>query len=182
MSGGGAVPGAGAAPGAGPPSGAAAPHRGGAFDALPERLRPLPQEPDDRLRGSNTWLIETTLLVLVAVLLATATINDLSRQTSINERLIADLATWRAYTGHHYKNIDIDQQLLGISTQHEVVCGNTSPGAPKARIQLCLAIWGPIHGGRRKVYGGWYIPPGSEDQRADRYGCFGAGAEGICTR
>jgi hypothetical protein len=152
------------------------------FGWLPEPLRPLAQEPEDRLRKSTTWLVETTLLVLVAVLLFTATVNDVSRQTGINDRLIADLATWRAYTGHHYKNIDIDQQLLGPSSEHEVVCGNTSPGPPKGRTQLCLAIWGPIHGGRRTVHGGWYIPPGSEDQRAGRYGCFGAGAEGICSQ
>jgi hypothetical protein len=62
------------------------------------------------------------------------------------------------------------------------VCGNTSPGAPKARTQLCLAIWGPVTHGRRAVHGGWYIPPGSEDQGADRYGCFGPGAQGICAR
>ncbi|HEX5224883.1 MAG TPA: hypothetical protein VFW29_07120 [Solirubrobacteraceae bacterium] len=163
-------------------SSAAPTRRADPFSSLPEPLRPLAQEPEDRRRTSTTWLVETTLLVLVAVLLATATIHDVARQTGINDRLIADLATWRAYTGHHYKNVDIDQQLLGPSSEHEVVCGNTSPGPPKRRTQLCLAIWGPEHGGRRTVHGGWYIPPGSEDQRADRYGCFGAGAEGICRR
>jgi hypothetical protein len=132
-------------------------------------------------RGS-TWLIETTLLVLVGVLLAVATINDVARQTHVNQRLIADTNTWRAYTGHAYQNLNVDQELFGPTTQHEVVCGNTSPGAPKARTQLCLLIWGPVVGGRRTVHGGWYLPPGSEDQRTDRYGCFGEGAAGVCPR
>jgi hypothetical protein len=146
---------------------------------LPPALRPRTTERPGR---GQLRLVETTLLVLIGVLLATATINDVARQTRINDRLIADLGTWRAYTGHAYHNIEVDQHLLGESTHHEVVCGNTSPGAPKARTQLCLAIWGPVSHGVRTVHGGWYIPPGSEDQRADRYGCFGPGAEGICSR
>ncbi|HEX3509507.1 MAG TPA: hypothetical protein VHT27_00265 [Solirubrobacteraceae bacterium] len=149
------------------------------FAWLPEPLRPRDRE---RSGSGRLWLIETTLLVLVGVLLATATLNDVARQTGVNDRLIADLATWRAYTGHRYHNLEVDTELLGEGTTHEVVCGNTSPGAPKARIQLCLAIWGPIRDGRRGVHGGWYIPPGSEDQRSERYGCFGEGAEGICSR
>jgi hypothetical protein len=146
---------------------------------LPAPLRPRSSE---RAGSGRLWLIETTLLVLIGVLLATATINDVARQTGINERLIADLATWRAYTGHAYKNVEVDQHLLGESGDREVVCGNTTPGAPKARTQLCLAIWGPVVNGRRTVHGGWYIPPRSEDQRAGRYGCFGSAAEGICPR
>jgi hypothetical protein len=128
-------------------------------------------------------LIETTLLVLVGVLLAVATVNDVVRQTHVNDRLIADLRTWRAYTGHEYHNLSIEQELLGpTSSRREVICGNTSPGAPKARTQLCLAIWGPVVGGRRTVHGGWYLPAKAEDLRAKRYGCFGPASRGICPR
>ena len=150
-----------------------------AWDWLPEPLRPL-----ERMRPGNgrMWLIETTLLVIVGVILATATLNDVSRQANINDRLNADLATWRAYTHHAYHNLQVDTELLGASSGHEVVCGNTSPGAPHARTQLCLVIEGPTSGGRREVRGGWYIPPGSEDQRAGRYGCFGPAVQGICPR
>jgi hypothetical protein len=146
---------------------------------LPAPLRP--RDVEDPGSGSRR-LVETTLLVLIGVLLATAVINDVVRQTHINNRLIADLTTWRTYTGHAYHNLEIDQQLFGPNSGREVICGNTSPGAPKARTQLCLAIWGPTRDGRRTVQGGWYIPPRSEDQRAERYGCFGAGAAGICPR
>ncbi len=144
---------------------------------LPAWLRPRTSE----LRGSGSMrLVETTLLVLIGIVLAVATINDDVRQTHVNQRLIADLRTWRTYTGHAYRNLLIDEQLLGVSSQQEVVCGNTRPGAPKARTQLCLAIWGPIVDGRRTVHGGWYLPPKAEDVRADRYGCFGEPPPGIC--
>jgi hypothetical protein len=146
---------------------------------LPGWLRPREAE----LPGSGrTRLIETTLLVLVGILLAVATVNDVGRQAGVNHRLIADLRTWREYTGHGYHNLAIEQELLGKSTQREVVCGNTSPGAPKARTQLCLAIWGPVVGGRRAVHGGWYLPPKAEDVRAKRYGCFGPASQGKCPR
>jgi hypothetical protein len=145
---------------------------------LPTWLRPRSVE----LTGSGrTRLIETTLLVLVGVLLATATVNDVVRQAGVNHRLIADLRTWRSYTGHAYHNLSIEQELLGpTSSQREVVCGNTSPGAPKARTQLCLAVWGPVVAGRRTVHGGWYLRPKAEDVRAARYGCFGPASRGIC--
>ena len=147
---------------------------------LPAWLRPRAIE----LPGSGRLrLIETTLLILVGVLLAVATANDVVRQTGVNHRLIADLRTWRAYTGHDYHSLSIEQELLGpTSSEREVICGNTSPGAPKARIQLCLAIWGPVVDGRRAIHGGWYLPAKAEDVGAKRYGCFGPAARGICPR
>ncbi|HXR28790.1 MAG TPA: hypothetical protein VN772_04355, partial [Solirubrobacteraceae bacterium] len=154
---------------AGPPTSAAGARE--PWGWLPQRLRPREAE----LPGSGRqWLIETTLLVLVGVLLAVATFNDVARQTGVNERLIADIATWRAYTGHPYHDLGVDQELLGANSRHEVVCGNTVPGAPKAKTQICLLVWGPVVAGRRTVHGGWYLPPRSEDARSERYGCFGS--------
>ena len=50
-------------------------------ESLSERLRPRSQE----RRGSGQLrLIETTLLVLVGIFLAVATINDVGRQAGIN--------------------------------------------------------------------------------------------------
>lgn len=130
---------------------------------------------------SRVRLIETTLLILIGLLLAGATINDVVRQTHVNQRLIDDLRTWRAYTDHDYHNLSIEQALYGERSQHEVVCGNTTPGPPKERIQVCLAIWGPAVNGRRTVHGGWYLPANTEeDLRRHRYGCFGAAASGLC--
>ena len=59
-------------------------------------------------------------------------------------------------------------------TTLDVVCGNTSPGAPGARVQLCLLVRGPVSRGRRSVSGGWYVPPRTSDVVPNRYGCFGA--------
>ena len=146
---------------------------------LPRRLRPRTVE----LRGTGQLrLIETTLLVLVGVVLAIATINDLAREAKINHRLVADLRTWRDYTGHDYHNISIDQETLGANTQREVLCGNTRAGAPDASTQLCLGIWGEVVDGRRTVHGGWYLPAYVEDLPHERYGCFGVAGQGRCTR
>ena len=125
-------------------------------------------------------LVETTVLVLMGLLLAVATLYDLALNTRINHRLVDDVRTWRAYTGHGYHNLAIDRQLLGRNSAHEVVCGNTSPGPPGARIQLCLVIAGPVVAGRRSVQGGWYVQAYQPDVRASRYGCFGDGAQGLC--
>jgi hypothetical protein len=149
------------------------------WQRLPARLRPRTVE-----RGGTGSMraVETTLLVLAALLLAIATVNDVGRQVSINHRLIADLRTWRHYTGHDYRNISIDQQTLGLDSRREVLCGNTSPGPPEGRTQICLAIWGAVVDGRRAVHGGWYLPPRSVDLPGNRYGCFGPAAAGMCRR
>jgi hypothetical protein len=131
---------------------------------------------------SNRRLIEGTVLVLVGVLLAIATINDVARQSHTNQRLQADLSTWRAYTGHAYHNLSIEQDVKGSGSTREVVCGNTSPGAPKSSAQLCLVIRGPVAAGRRVVHGGYYLPAHLvEDEPTARYGCFGeAKSKGLC--
>jgi hypothetical protein len=148
-------------------------------ERLPAWLRPREVE----MPGLGTMrLVETTVLLLVGLLLAIATIDDVVLQTHVNHRLVADLRTWREYTGHNYKNLSIEQDLYGHSTR-DVICGNTTPGPPKERTQLCLAMTGPVVGGRRTVSSGWYLPPKSEDLRGKRYGCFGlAKGEGLCTQ
>ncbi len=174
-------------------SGAATPAGDGRWARLPRWLRPRAPEPvngpfdatgagpsGDSEEHGSTWLIETTLLVLVAIVLAVATVNDLAREVHTNHRLIADLRTWRHYTGHDYHNIAIDQETLGLDSEREILCGNTSPGPPGARTQICLAIWGPVVDGVRAVHGGWYLRPYVEDQRSNRYGCFGRGVAGVC--
>jgi len=153
--------------------------RGGFGARLPAWLAPR----DVELAGLGTMrLVETTVLVLVGLLLAVATVNDVVLQTHVNHRLVADLRTWRQYTGHDYKNLSVEQDLHGHSTR-DVICGNTSPGPPKERTQLCLAMTGPILAGRRAARSGWYLPAKSEDLRGKRYGCFGvAKDDGLCSR
>ncbi len=152
------------------------------WSRLPEALRPREREHEGT---GSLRLIETTLLVLAGLLLAIATVNDVARQTGVNERLIADIATWRAYTHHDFHNVTVDEELLrGASTHREVTCGNTAAGSPRSRPQVCLIVSGPTRGGRRRVTGGWYLPAHTEDDvRASRYGCFGEASElGMCAR
>jgi hypothetical protein len=156
----------------------APPSPGGFGERLPERLRARTVE----LPGLGTLrLVETMVLVVVGLLLAVATVNDVVLQTHTNHRIVADLRTWRQYTGHDYQNVGVEQDIYGHSTR-DTVCGNTSPGPPKGRTQICLVMTGPVISGRRAVHSGWYLPPKSEDLRAKRYGCFGlAKSEGVCT-
>jgi hypothetical protein len=144
---------------------------------LPPWLRPLS---DERRGRGELRLIETTLLVIVGVFLAVAVVNDLGRDVDVNHRLVADLTTWRHYTGHDYVNVSIDQETFGLASGREVLCGNTSRGAPGERTQICLAIWGPTIDGRRTVHGGWYLPAYHPDAPANRYGCFGEAGQGRC--
>jgi hypothetical protein len=130
---------------------------------------------------SRVRLIETTLLILAGILLAAATVNDVVRQSHINQRMNADMLTWRTRTGHYYHNVTVERMVFGETNQTDVVCGNTSPGAPKTRTQLCLIVTGATTEGRREVRGGWYLPANAEqDLPAERYGCFGPLGAGRC--
>jgi hypothetical protein len=159
----------------------AAPVRREPWEWLPPRLRPREQQADEP-RGP-LWRAQNAILLLAFVLLATATVNDVVRQSHINERLVADLRSWRAYTHHDYKNVSVDQQTMGVTTKRDVVCGNTEPGPPSAKTQICLVVTGPTVSGRRTVSGGWYLPPyTTDDVFSIRYGCFGSVTMGRCPR
>jgi hypothetical protein len=149
----------------------------GPLARLPEWARPRERE-----RGGlgSLRLAETTILILVGLFLAVATIADVVKQTHVNHRLVADLRTWRAVTGHDYRNLGTEQDVKGHTTR-DTVCGNVSPGGPRERAQVCLVLVGAVVSGRREVSGGYYLPPKTEDGRGSRYGCFGAAARaGLC--
>ena len=160
-------------------TGASAHLQRGGGGRLPDRLRPR----EEQLGGTGrARLIETTLLLLACALLLIATVNDVVLQTHVNHRLIADLHTWRLYTHHNYHNLSVSQDVHGHTTR-DVVCGNTAPGGPKERVQLCLVMTGAVVGGRRAVHSGWYLPAKDEDLRSYRYACFGsAKQDGRCPR
>jgi hypothetical protein len=153
------------------------------WQRLPAWLRPRDA---DRSKigqpgGGRLWRLETVVLLLVGLLLAIATVNDLVLSTHTNHRLVADLRTWRHYTAHNYKNVSSEQDIRNHTTT-DVVCGNTAPGPPKGRIQLCLQVTGPTVHGLRAARGGWYLPPKAENLRHYRYGCFGPPKQqGVCT-
>jgi hypothetical protein len=149
------------------------------WQRLPPGLRPRDSEQPGRGR---LWRVETVVLLLVGLLLAIATVNDVVLSTHTNHRLVADLRTWRHYTGHDYKNVSTEEDIRNYTTT-DVVCGNTTPGPPKERIQLCLQLTGPTVKGLRAARGGWYLPPKAENLHRYRYGCFGPPRQqGKCTR
>jgi hypothetical protein len=147
---------------------------------LPASLRPLEHE---REGSGRLWRVETVVLLLVGLLLAIAIVNDVVLGTHTNHRLVADLRTWRAYTGHDYKNVSTEQDIDHHTTT-DVVCGNTVPGPPKERVQICLQMTGPVVHGYRAARGGWYLPANSEKNlRRYRYACFGTTkAQRACPR
>ncbi len=146
---------------------------------LPPRLRPLDREPPG---GGRRRRVENAALLLLGLLLAIATVNDVVLGTHTNHRLVADLRTWRAYTGHDYKNVSTEQDVNHYTTT-DVVCGNTVPGPPKERVQICLQMTGPVVHGYRAARGGWYLPAKAEDLRHYRYACFGTTkAQRACPR
>jgi hypothetical protein len=136
----------------------------------------------ERKGSGRLWRVETIVLLLLALLLAIATVNDVVLGTHRNHRLVVDLRTWRAYTGNDYKNVSVEQDIYHHTTT-DVVCGNTVPGPPKERIQICLQLTGPVRHGYRAARGGWYLPPKSENLYRYRYACFGTTkAQGACPR
>ena len=83
--------------------------------------------PSSRLR-----LLESLVLLGAALLLGVATVNDVVRQTHINHRLVADLRTWRTYTGHDYRRLSASQDFRHHTTR-EVVCLDCGERAPMER-------------------------------------------------
>lgn len=124
--------------------------------------------------------LEIAVLVLVGLVLLVATANDLALQAHTNHRLVKDLATWRAATGLHWKNLGIERDVARF-TSKDTICGNVATGPPDERAQVCLTMVGPAIHGRRYVTGGYYLPPVVLDEQANRYSCFGEAArEHIC--
>lgn len=153
--------------------------QGDVWSRLPEWARP--RESERRGLGSLR-LAESTILILLGVFLAVATINDVRQQTHVNHRFVADLSTWRAATGHDYHNVRIESDQK-THTTNDSVCGNVSPGAPGERTQVCLTLVGAVSGGHRTITGGYYLPANSMDSSKVRFACFGAAQQkDLCGR
>jgi hypothetical protein len=146
------------------------------FSRLPTWARPLDREP----AGGRTRRLELVVLALVGLVLLAAVIDDVVLQTHTNHRLVKDLATWRAATGLHWKNLGIERDIARF-TSKDTICGNVATGPPDERAQVCLTMVGPVVGGYRYVTGGYYLPPVVLDEQANRYSCFGeAASEKLC--
>ncbi len=144
---------------------------------LPAWIAPRPQSDRDPA-SRDVRAIETTILVLLGLLLAAAVVWDVVLQVRLNKREFADRVTWLAYA--HVADIKtrLDIRPLERGTT-DYVCRATSTNATQAlhQVRLCLMISGPAVRGRRHVDGGYYIPPKRRDLYSYRYGCFGVPAE-----
>lgn len=152
--------------------------RRGLWERLPGGLRPRPREPRE-----TRWQrpLELALLIVVGLVLTIATLNDVAIQVGKDNRFSADVRTWRAHTGHDYKNITTESGEENGHGTRDIACANTSAGPPDGRTQLCLVLTGPVHHSLRTIDGGYYIPAYFPNKAAHRYGCFGtAVGEGLC--
>ncbi|HUA12365.1 MAG TPA: hypothetical protein VMA83_10200 [Solirubrobacteraceae bacterium] len=140
--------------------------------SVPSWLRPRESEPPHS--GVRRRRIENWLMLALGVVLIAITINDTARQTIINKRLVADLATWSHYTHLDSEEPSLEQALWGYTNSTDVVCGNLLPHKkPGTTVQQCTVIVGPVHHGLRTVIGGWRLPPKHPDHKNNRYDCFG---------
>jgi hypothetical protein len=124
--------------------------------------------------------LELAVLALLGVVLLISAINDLVLQTHTNHRLVRDLATWRAATGLHWKDLGIERDVARFTTK-DTICGNVASGPPDERAQICLTMVGPVIHSHRYVTGGYYLPAVVLDEAPNRYSCFGeAASEHLC--
>ena len=143
------------------------------FDRLPPVLRP--RDRDDG-GGPLRRSIELTVLIVIGLVLALATVNDTVSQVHIEERLAADKTTWHDYTHNAKVKIGLTQ---GVATTADIGCAPPSPGAG---YRLCLVMSGPSRNGVRTVAGGYRLPLTGDDLYRHRYGCFGLPLEqAICS-
>lgn len=128
--------------------------------------------------GRDVRAIETTIMVLIGLLLAVAVTYDVVLQVRLNTRETADRATWRAYEHVSYVKTRLDVRTLEHGTT-DFVCRSTSTVATQIahQVRQCLMISGPTVNDRRQIDGGYYLAPKASDRFLYRYGCFGLPAE-----
>jgi hypothetical protein len=131
-----------------------------------------PRDEDAPKRG--LWRVETVVLILVGIVLAVASFNDIFWSVDDNARLAADQTTWRQYTHRDYYNVSAAALVLGQPV--DLACANARPGPPGERTQICILLDGPVVHGLRSVIGGWRLAARIGDFPDERYDCFGAGA------
>ena len=110
------------------------------WQRLPPRLRPRDAE---RPGSGRLWLVETIVLLLVGLLLAIATVNDVVlRRTSTTAS--SPTCARGAPTPATTTRTSRPNRTSAHHTTTDVVCGNTTPGPPKERTQICLQMTGPV--------------------------------------
>jgi hypothetical protein len=148
------------------------------FSRLPSWLRPLEEAPQ---RKGRRWRIETVVLLVLALVISVATVYDLTREVKVDNRLTADIETWRHVAEIPDEEVAVEQDLTSYSTR-DTACADVIESKTRVSVRLCLMLDGPVSGNRRKVLGGFYLPPYLSLGPNDRYGCFGSTVgEHFCT-
>jgi hypothetical protein len=136
-------------------------------------LWPAPPDPGgDPAAGPRGWLrvAEVAVMWLVALLLGAAVVNDIVRAVHVNERMVVDKRTWRAYT--HRTDLKKINVATGKRSNIDVACARATPGADE---RFCLVLGGPAKGPLRTIRGGYKLPVDKPNRYHYRWGCFGVG-------
>ena len=123
-------------------------------------------------------------LVLVGLLLAIATVNDVVLQTHVNHRLDRRPAhVARLHRPRLQERLDRTGRLR-TTRRRDVVCGNTAPGPPKERIADLPADDRPGRAAAAaRSHGAGTCRRSTKTSSRYRYGCFGSTkAQGACPR
>jgi hypothetical protein len=126
------------------------------------------------MSGKGTrWRIETIVLLVIAALITVATVYDLTREVKVDDRLTADIETWRHVTGLKNEEVAIEQDLASYST-NDTACGSVVESKSKPSVRVCVMLEGPVAENKRDAVGGFYLPMYLPLGPNDRYGCFGS--------
>lgn len=142
-----------------------------ALSTIGERLQAstfLGRERPDGQGARDRRLIEGAVLVILGLLLLAATVNEVVKQSHVNERIAVDKRTWINYTGHRLKHVSVTP---GLRNSNDTACAPPTAGAHE---RLCLQLTGPAHATYRTVTGGYRLPLLHPNRFRYRYGCFGA--------
>lgn len=147
---------------------------------LPSWLRPEDSEDQARPAGRRRR-IEAIVLVVAAALICVGTVYDLTREVKVDDRLTADIETWRHVTGIRDEEVAVEQDLASYTTV-DTACASLHESKKVVRSRICVMMDGPIVGNERHAMGGFYLPPYLPLGPNDRYGCFGSPVgEHFCT-
>lgn len=149
---------------------------------LPSSLRPLDSESEERDQARRRRRrLEIVVLLLLAAVISVASVYDLTREVKVDDRLTADIETWRHVTGIPDEEVAVEEDLASYSTV-DTACGNLNPDKNAVSVRVCVMLKGPIVNNRRDAVGGFYLPPYLPLGPNDRYGCFGSTrSEHFCT-
>jgi hypothetical protein len=140
---------------------------------LPAWLRPQEREDRSARPARRRRRIEAIVLVVVAALVSVATVYDLTREVKVDDRLTADIETWRHLTGIPDEEVSIEQDLASYSTV-DTACGSIAESKKWVSARVCVMMDGPVVGNGRHVMGGFDLPPNVPIGPHDRYDCFGS--------